>query len=164
MVKPWISVYNYRYNDNIIYDDIIKYDFFNITSKATKEDMFNILNKDSFWDSVRPYKYSYEYLEKLNKEFDVYIVTSTSYKTTHRKFEMFFKHFDFIEEHQLIITSRKQLMNVDVMIDDCIDCLRYGDYHKILIDAPYNRDINDNKIIRVKDMREAYDVIHTLPL
>lgn len=162
LIRPWIRTYNYIYNDDIIYDDITMYEFFKITSKATKEDMLNILNTEPFWDLVQPYKHSYEYLNKLNKEFDVYIITSTSYKTTHKKFDMFFKYFDFIDEHQLVITSRKQMVNVDVMIDDCPKSLEYGSYHKLLIDAPYNRQEQGDGIIRVKDMKEAYEIIHTL--
>ena len=46
------------------------------------------------------------------------------------------------------------------MIDDCADCLIGGDYTKLLIDAPYNRNVKDNKIIRVYNLADAYNFLH----
>ena len=45
------------------------------------------------------------------------------------------------------------------MIDDCIDCLVGGDYMKLLIDTPYNKNIADSSLIRVKDLKEAYEFL-----
>ena len=48
------------------------------------------------------------------------------------------------------------------MVDDCIDHLTEGNYMKFLIDAPYNRSANDDTIIRVDDLKDVYDYLHTL--
>lgn len=162
LVSPWIDCYNHIYKDNIQYEDIVRYDFFSITNKATKEEMFEILCKEEFWGNVYPYKYSKEYLKKLNNEFELYIITSTSYKTPKVKFDRFFELFDFITEDQLIITSNKHLLNVDILIDDCIKNLTEGSYMKFLIDSPYNRECVDNSIIRVKDLHEVYNYLHRM--
>ena len=86
LISPWLTCYNEAFNDNVKYEDIVRYDFFDITSKASKEEIFKFLSTDELWKSVVPYKYSYEYLEKFNKEYDLYIVTNTSYKTPKIKF------------------------------------------------------------------------------
>lgn len=160
LVSPWIGFYNIYYNDNVNYSDIVEYNFFNITKKATKEELLNILSSDSFWAFVYPYKESKEYLEKLNDEFELYIVTSTSYKTSMKKFERFFELFDFLNEDQLIITSNKCLLNVDIIVDDFINNLSGDNHIKFLIDQPYNKDINDDTIIRVKNLKEVYFYLH----
>lgn len=157
LVSPWIDLYNKSYDDNIRYEDIIRYDFFNITSKASKEEILNFLSTDELWNSVEPYKESYEYLEKLNNEYELYIVTNTSYKTPKSKFDRLFSLFPFLNEDQLIIISNKQLLNIDIMVDDCVDHLHGGNFIKLLIDSPYNRNgCIDKEIIRVKDLKDVY--------
>lgn len=156
LVSPWIEYYNHKFNDDIQYSDIIKYDFFDITKKATKEEMFNIISSDNFWAFINPYKYSKKYLEKLNNEFELYIVTSTSYKTSYKKFERFFSLFPFLKEDQLIITSHKNLLNIDIIVDDYISHLSNDNHMKFLIDQPYNKDVNDKSIIRVNNLKDVY--------
>lgn len=49
----------------------------------------------------------------------------------------------------------------DVLVDDGIHNLIGGDYRKILVDAPYNREFNEKEygMVRVKIWKEIYDVI-----
>lgn len=161
LITPWITYYNILYKDNIKYEDITEYEFFDLLKTATKDDMLNLLNSEEFWNSVLPYEDSFEYLKKLNDEYELYIVTSTSYKTPREKFDRLFNIFDFLTEDQLIITSKKYLLNVDIMVDDCADCLR-GDYIKFLINEPYNQDVIDDTIIRVDNLRDVYNYLHKL--
>lgn len=156
LVSPWIKCYNYRYDDDVQYSDIVKYDFFDITTKATREELFNIISSGEFWAFIKPYEYSREYLEKLNNEFELYIVTSTSYKTSRKKFEKFFELFPFIREDQLIITSHKDILNIDIIVDDYINHLSNDGHIRFLIDQPYNKDVNDDSIIRVANLKEVY--------
>jgi 5'(3')-deoxyribonucleotidase len=160
LITPWLDYYNRRYNDNIRYEEIVDYNFFNIIKTITREEMLHLLSEKEFWDNVYPYPTSIPFLKKLNDEFELYIATSTSYKTPREKFDKLFTFFDFLDEDQLIVTSKKQLLNVDIMIDDCADCLIGGDYTKLLIDAPYNRNVKDNKIIRVYNLADAYNFLH----
>lgn len=157
LVSPWIDLYNRSYDDNVKREDITRYDFFTITSKASKEEILNFLSTEEIWQSVEPYKESYEYLEKLNNEYELYIVTNTSYKTPKAKFDRLFSLFPFLSEDQLVIISNKQLLNIDIMVDDCIDHLQGGKFIKFLIDEPYNRSYCDDKeIIRVNDLKDVY--------
>ena len=148
------------YKDNIQYKDITKYEFFDILKNASRNEILNLLNKDEFWNSVIPYEDSFEYLKKLNDEYELYIVTSTSYKTPREKFDRLFSLFDFLTEDQLIITSKKYLLNVDIMVDDCIDCLLKGNYIKFLINEPYNQEVFDDTIIRVDNLKDVTNKRH----
>jgi 5'(3')-deoxyribonucleotidase len=156
LVSSWIEYYNNKYDDNVKASNITKYAFFDLTKKATKEEMFDILCVDDFWSTVNPYRYSEEYLRKLNKEFDLYIVTSTSYKTSRKKFERFFELFPFLDEHQLIITHHKEIIDVDIIVDDCPINLTNTDHIRFLINQSYNKSVKDESIIRVNDLREVY--------
>lgn len=159
LITPWINYYNRRYNDNVKYEDITEYSFFDVIKNITRKEMLELLAENEFWSEVKPYSNSFEYLKKLNDEFELYIATSTSYKTPREKFDKLFTFFNFLSEDQLIVISKKQLLNVDILIDDCVDYLIGGNYTKILIDSPYNKDIADTSIIRVKDLKEAYEYL-----
>ena len=161
LISPWIMYYNDMFKDDVEYKDIVKYDFFDITKKATKEQMLGLLSLDRFWDSVVPYENSKEYLCKFNEEYDLYIVTSTSYKTSRKKFERFFDLFRFLREDQLIITSHKDMIDVDIMVDDFVNYLSGENHIKFLIDQPYNKDVNDGPIIRVEDLKQVYEHLHS---
>ena len=64
----------------------------------------------------------------------------------------------------MIITSRKQLIRGDVLIDDGIHNLEGGDYAKILVTAPHNIDYDAeaNGMIRVKDWDEILSAVEML--
>ena len=64
----------------------------------------------------------------------------------------------------MIITSRKQLLRADVLVDAGIHNLEGGDYRKILVDAPYNRDYDAeaNGMIRVHNWDEIEAAIRQI--
>lgn len=96
---------------------------------------------------------------------EVYIVTATPYISVPEKMDdLLFRWFPFITWEQVIITSRKQLIKGDVLIDDGIHNLEGGDYVKILMTAPHNRDYDAeaNGMIRVNNWKEIEEVIADL--
>lgn len=78
--------------------------------------------------------------------------------------DLLFRRFPFISWDQVIITSRKQLIKGDVLIDDGIHNLEGGDYIKILVTAPHNRDYDAeaNGMIRVYNWKQIEEVINQL--
>jgi 5'(3')-deoxyribonucleotidase len=157
LVTPWINKYNIYYNDNIKYDDVLEYRLSNTLVKATQKELCDILLEPGFWDSVKPFKNSYEYLNKMNEEFKIYIATKTHYKIFSTKVERLLSLFPFLNEEQIICIYDKELLEVDWLVDDCADNLYYGSYNKIILDAPYNRDYTE--FIRAKDLKEVYNII-----
>ena len=156
LVRPWIHVYNILYKDDIKVEDIKEYKLSNTLSKATPEELHNILLQESFWNSVIPFKYSEEYLIKMNNEFNLYIATKTDYRIYGIKVNRFLKLFPFIKPEQIICINDKSLLDVDWLVDDCVDNLN-GNYNKILLDASYNRDTDE--FIRAKNLKEVYEII-----
>lgn len=92
----------------------------------------------------------------------VYIVTSSFYETLAVKMtDVLFRYFHFLKWEDVIITSHKQLIHGDVLVDDGVHNLEGGDYLKILMDAPHNRsyDAEQGGMHRVTGWDEAYDII-----
>ena len=56
------------------------------------------------------------------------------------------------------------MIKADILIDDAIHNLVYGDYVKILFDAPHNQGVNAEKygIVRAKNWEEVYKIIGEL--
>ena len=90
---------------------------------------------------------------------DVLIVTASTYVTIRAKAEkVLFKYFPFLTWDDVIVTSRKQLINGDVLIDDGVHNHYGGSYRKILMDAIHNRGIDASVLgsVRVMNWDEAY--------
>ena len=75
-----------------------------------------------------------------------------------------FKYFPFLTWNDVIITSHKQLVNGDVLIDDGIHNLEGGNYFKILMTAHHNKkyDAEANGMLRVGTWAEVYSAITAL--
>ena len=159
LVKPWVSEYNKKYNDNIQIEDIKEYILSNTLTKATPEELSAILLEDGFWDKVLPFSNSYEYLEKLNNEFEIYIATKTDYKLYEIKVKRLLELFPFIKQDQIICIYNKIILDVDWLVDDYEDNLLGGKFNKIILDASYNRNIPYSNWYRAKDLKDVYNII-----
>ena len=158
LVNPWIAIYNQRYNDVVKYSDILEYDLTKSCTKASKNDLMNILREKRFWNNVFPFSYSYSYLEQLNNTFELYIATATNHETAEEKLNRFLTLFPFIKHEQIICIYNKKLLNVDWLVDDCEANLVSGNFNKIILDAPYNRKCTEN-FIRAKDLKDVYNIL-----
>ena len=71
------------------------------------------------------------------------------------------KAYPGLTREQVIITSRKQMIRGDVLIDDGPHNLIGGEYRKILYDAPHNQGFNaeGNGMSRVRNWDEIETVI-----
>lgn len=112
-----------------------------------------------------------EVLEKLNRQYDLYIVTNFLWKdhqdyigdNLKNKYEYLIKELPFITPSQLIFTCHKNMMQFDVRIDDNPDNLENGKI-KLLFDSPKNQDAHPedllrNRIIRVKNWHEINKIL-----
>lgn len=156
LVGPWVHIYNILYDDDVKVEDIKEYKLSETLSKATSEELHNILLQESFWNYVFPFEYSFEYLNKLNNEYNLYIATKTDYRIFGIKVNRFLKLFPFMKSEQIICIDNKSLLNIDWLVDDCVDNLN-GNYNKILLDASYNR--STNEFIRANNLKEVYEII-----
>ena len=128
--------------------------------------MYAPLFEDDFWDCVKPIDGASETLQKLIADgHKVLIVTTSNYHTLASKMErVLFKYFPFLTWNDVIITSHKQLVNGDVLIDDGTHNLEGGNYFKILMTAQHNKkyDAEANGMFRVETWAEVYSAITLL--
>ena len=158
LLVPWLDWLNQRFGRNVQKSDVHAWDMRKAYPGLTLEEIFSALDEDEFWDTVPPIDGAAEVLDKWMKQgHQVYIVTATPYGSVRAKMErVLFRHFPFISWKQVIITSNKQLLKGDVMVDDGYHNLVGGNYKKILVDAPYNQEFDETEesMIRVRDWKE----------
>lgn len=163
LLKAWLGKVNERYGYSVRYEDITSWDITEPYPGLTREQVYGVPDEPGFWSSVEPIEGAAEAIRRfMDAGHEVYIVTATTYASVPEKMEgLLFKWFPFISWKQVIITSRKQLIKGDVLIDDGVHNLVGGDYEKVLMTAPHNRgyDAEANGMIRVNNWKEAEDAV-----
>ena len=166
LLKEWIRSVNEKFGRSAAVDEVKSWNVAAVYPGLSWEDVYMVTVEPGFWGRVEPIPGAAEGLKKLmERGHDVMIVTATYYESVPEKMrDLLFKYFPFLSWDQVIITSRKQLIRGDVLIDDGIHNLEGGDYAKILVTAPHNIDYDAeaNGMIRVKDWDEILKAVETL--
>ena len=163
LLECWVNELNKAYGTDVKYDEVFVWDMTKVFPSLTKTEIYAPLHNPNFWRKVQPLPGSVEYIKRLIDDgHNIYIVTTSHYTDIKSKIEnVLEKHFPFISWKNVIITSNKQLVNGDILIDDGVHNLEGGKYIKILMDAPHNRsyDAEKNGMLRVYNWEEIYNVV-----
>lgn len=163
LLEVWVSYLNERYGLTVTVDDVRDWDISLAYPSLTRAQVYSVLYENAMWKRVEPLPDSQELLKKLKDDgHEIYIVTSSNYQTLHTKMdEVLFYYFPFIDWSHVIITSNKQMIRGDVLIDDAPHNHIGGEYFKILMDCPHNRtfDADGSGMIRVHSWKEIYEEI-----
>ena len=166
LVGPWLEEYNkLSSHEDISVNDIKSY---YINEYVTyPEVLYSILDMQKFWGKLNLYDGVYESIKSINErpDVDLVIATSTSYKTRREKYDRLFELLPMIDEKQLVVTSRKDILSVHFMVDDWENNLRHmarsGNGVPILINQPYNAAFTAETfgILRAKNLKTAIKAI-----
>lgn len=133
---------------------------------------WDFVNDRNLYEDIELFEDCYEVIEKLNKKYDVYIVTAYKWGDAHQEFiantlrdkYLFLQDkLPFIKPEKYIFTTNKNIMNFDIRIDDRLNNLEGSDT-KLLFSAWHNKNYNDEflkdeNIIRVNSWKEVEDVL-----
>ena len=158
LLKAWIARGNEKFGRNVQLEDVTDWNVAFPFPGIPKQEVYDLTYEPGFWSSIEPMPGAAEALKHLMDEgHEVYIVTSAEIEHVEEKMKgLLFRYFPFLSWEQVIITSKKQMIRGDVLIDDGPHNLEGGEYAKILLDAPYNRSYNAeaNEMIRVYSWEE----------
>ena len=159
----WVDYLNRKYDKNVNWYDIRKWDMQIPYPDLTEEQIYGALNDEELWDNVTAKEDASHYLKKLMDEGNkVYIVTASWYTTILPKMERcLFKLFPFLTWSQVIVVLDKHMIKGDILIDDDPLNLVGGDYFGVLFTAPHNIEYDDSStdIVRVDNWKSAYLII-----
>lgn len=161
--EAWVEELNRIHHTTVKHDDITDWDITKFFPTLSSEDVYKPLHTSELWQRVTPVSGAAETLQKLIADgHDVYVATASSPDTIGMKWNMVLKrYFDFIDDRHIIVTSRKQILAGDILIDDAPFNLEGGKYKGILFDAPHNRSYVecDSGFVRAKNWNEIYEYI-----
>ena len=163
LVAAWVEYNNLHFGTDVSVDDVTDWDLSIAFPTLTEEQLFQAERDDALWYNVQPMPGASEALQKLIAEgHEIFLVTATRYETVKSKMEnVVFKYFPFIDWDHVIITTRKQMIKGDVLIDDGPHNMQGGEYEKILFDARHNRNFDESSVgaVRVHNWEEAYEQV-----
>lgn len=96
---------------------------------------------------------------------EIYFVTATETANVHKKFQFLCRTFPFIDVRKRLITTQcKQMIKMDVLIDDRVDNLVGGDFKGILFSYPWNEEYHMSKtfIQRVNGWTGVPEIINKI--
>jgi len=162
LLPAWLNYLNSKYNLNVLVEDILEWDMKAAYPMLKPEQIYGPLETDSFWETVKPLEFAYEYLYRLYCEgYKIVVVTASHPNTVRSKiFKSLLHYFDFLTYKDVIICSSKELIKAFVLVDDGPHNLKDFDGIRFLIDAPHNRKTNpDWYDYRVNNLKDVYYIL-----
>lgn len=164
--EVWVDLINENNGTNVSMDDINEWDISKAFPTLTKDKIYTHLLSKDLWGRVAPLPGAVETIKQIIDDgHKVIIVTASDPRTVSMKLELvLFKYFPYLTYEDVIITSQKQCVLGDVLIDDAPHNLIGGQYFPILMTAHHNMgyDASSNGFLRVNNWKEAYQAIKML--
>jgi len=171
----YLEVLNEYLGTNYTYDDVTDY-----FVEGLLPDEEGALEKylDYFYNNINVYDYTtikpdaVEVIQKLSEKYEIFIcsayldkrVPEKSGVVTNNKHMFLLKTFPFLNPKNFIFTSRKDIVDCEIKIDDKVGNLKGLGEIKILIDGHHNKsytedDLKERGIQRVTTWKEVEDIL-----
>jgi len=111
--------------------------------------------REQFFRTMVPNENSQEVLEKLNRKYELFIVSAAMEfpQSLSEKLAWLREHFDFLHWKQIVFCGSKAVVHGDYMIDDLPHNLEKFNGEKLIFTAPHNTHIT--RFERVNNWREV---------
>lgn len=166
LVEAIVKYNNTHYGTNVHSYDVVEWNLAKAFPTLTREMVYSPEYDEDFWATVEPMPGADTVLQRLIDEgHEVYVVTASTYETLKQKMDdLLFRRFPFLDWKHVIVTSNKQMISGDVLIDDGPHNLTGGSYRKLLFDRPHNRSFDEISIgaVRVYDWDGIYEQIRLM--
>lgn len=172
-VDYFIEDFNKEHKTNYTREDAKTYDFINI--KEFEPNYMKLKFFEHFEKKIETYEIienTKEILEKLKKEHNLLILTARSERFSQRTINWLKKNYGLDMFHDILFTytDEKQCKgnvclrhNIDILIDDAphhsINAAKCG-VKVLLMDRPWNKDIDHENIVRVSDWEEILTLLN----
>ena len=164
LVPTLLKKYNNKYSDNIKLKDITDYHLHKFLKPECANIFKEFVNDETIINlTVRPF--AVEALTEINKNTQLYFVTAGHPSTAKARDKWLQKYFPFYSGNQLVLCRDKEIIDADLIIDDCADnIIKSRCRHKFLFDMPWNQNSNLHKagIKLPSDTVRCYDWEHIL--
>lgn len=159
----YIDLFNSYTSENITPSQLTEYD----TRKVLPEKYSKLAN--DLWNIPELYKHAYpltdsqQYVKRLlmDEDIELYVVSVSHPDVIKSKVDFIKREYPFINEDNIIFTHHKQLLDLDILVDDNYDNLINGKYRKLLFSYYWNLKYNAeyHGMVRVNNWSEIYDEV-----
>lgn len=159
-----LDVHNKDAGNKLTLDDIKSYHIEDYVSPEYREDFPKIFFDKRVWQNIKLLPNCVETIQQIHKAGnEIWIVTSTMPENALKKCNFLERSFPFLDVRKhLIITPCKQMIDVDILIDDALHNVVNAPYSSILFDYPWNRDIDEKanpNVCRVSGWSEVLETV-----
>ncbi|NRD77765.1 5'(3')-deoxyribonucleotidase [Bacillus sp. BRMEA1] len=154
LMSEWHRRYNRDYNDNLSVVRLLCWDSEKYVKPECGKKIYDYLMEPGLFLGLKPLPNAIEVLERLNKRFDILIVTSSVSSAYEEKERWVGQNLPFLDRNNLIFAHRKNMIVGDLLFDDAPhNLLGFAATGRtaIAMDYPYNRDVD---VPRVKNWLE----------
>lgn len=163
LLETWVSFLNETHGTKVHKDDIDDWDISKAFPTIDIQQVYAPLFNENMWKRVKPLPGAVKYLKRLIDDgHKVVIVTASHQDTVAMKLNnVLFKYFPYLSTNDVIVTSQKQLIRGNILIDDAPHNLEGGGYFGILVTSPHNRayDADANGFVRADSWEEIYNIV-----
>jgi 5'(3')-deoxyribonucleotidase len=162
LLETWVQSVNEKYGTHVYWNNVTSWDMTKAFPTLTREQVYSPIYDNGFWDRITPMPGATEFVNNIIRDgHELYIVTATNYQTCGAKIKKLLEMFPMLKWENFIITSNKQIVNGDFLLDDAPHNLIGGSYQKVLFDRPHNHNFNEKEcgIKRVFTLEEAYEEV-----
>ena len=158
LTKKWLEYYNAIFDDDLKAEDLESWDITEKVKPGAKNFMLNILNIPEFYRDLEVTKDSQRVLKKLAAAgHEIFIVTDPFTKMSMKsKFEWLQEHFSFIDRKNYIFTASKNVIDLDILIDDGVHNCESFKGIPILFDTPYNQ--KETRFIKARNWQDVENI------
>jgi 5'(3')-deoxyribonucleotidase len=150
LMTPWLNLYYIPSKHRLYKEDITEWDLQKFVKPEFKEVIYKIGADPKIYNKVKPISgalESYNYLKnKKNKQgdnlYDIVFATHSFIGCEGRKYQCLLDNGFDVDQKNYIEIYRKNLLNVDFIVDDRIDNVRDTPGVGILFTAPWNKNID----------------------
>ena len=169
----YLEVLNEYMGTNYTYEDTEDYFVESLLPEDKVADYLDYFyNHVNVYDYAKVKEHSIETIQKLSEKYEIYIcsayldkrVPEKSGVVTNTKHMWLIKNLPFLDPKNFIFTSRKDLIDCDIKIDDKVGNLKGLGKLKLLMDGYHNRkytdqDLKKRGIVRVHSWDEIADIL-----
>ena len=168
----FLKLVNRFLNTKYILEDITNYYIQDLIPKERTKEWNIYFMKQNMYDYVDFLPNAYQVIEKLNKQYDIYILTAYvhrdlpeySGKFLEYKYNWLYEKLPFINPNQYIFTTNKSIIQCDIRIDDKLSNLEGNAETKFLFTSYHNKNYTEEYlkqmgVIRVNDWKAVEEIL-----
>jgi 5'(3')-deoxyribonucleotidase len=141
LMPYWLQFYNLEYGDNLRAQDCTVWDTHSVVKPECGAKVYDYLKMPGFWRNLPLMPGAAEGVRSLAAMgHELVVVTDTPAQGVADRLEWLQEHFPAIPRHNLVVTRRKDLVLVDLLVDDAPHHVRRARGPAVLFDHPYNQD------------------------